>query len=422
MAVSKGVCPALASLLLVLMALTPITAQPANSPPDETRVILFLWDGTQRSHFLELYDTGLLPNLRVLVENGGLLRTDLAIHSETCLPGSGDGYLTQTGPANSAILTGYGYPDQGNQSNVDPHPIPEGYTFYERLQAANADTQTGVVCGKAEEYWPTIPLANAAPTVSYWFQGEAPPETLTEYADDFLTQYAGSSFFLYVHYAEPDTAGHAFGENSPEYTQALVADDRELGQVMSYLSQLGIRDLTRVLVTTDHGFLEGGHNHNVCNDDDRNVWIAADQAVLISKLGIDTYQTSLTPTLFDIFGLDKNVEPRFPAQSLYDDGKPPIPVLQPIDNPEREGTYWIEWSAVPEADMYTVDESGSPDFAGAVSLYFGPDLGYEVANRPFGRWYYRVLAFNGAGGSPWSDTESTEVWARLYLPAVQRER
>jgi len=398
-----------ACLLALLSAFGPVPGVPAGPDSTGPKVILFLWDGTQRNHLLELYNSGQLPNLQALVNDGGLLRTDLVINTETCQPGSGDGYHTQTGPGNSAIITGYGYPDQGNPNNDHPGPIPDGYTFYERLKASVPMVKTGIISGKHQTFWPTLPLSNAADVILYWYQGEGTQDTLTDQAITFLTRHGEASFFLYLHYGQPDGRGHAYGENSVEYSQAIVDDDVELGRVLSQLTSLGIRPQTRILVTTDHGFVEDGNVHDLCIADDLDLWIAADSAVLISKSGVDAYQTSLAPTLFDIFGLDKNVSPRFPSQSLYDDGKPLVPALQPIENSDGDGSYLVEWSQAQGADGYTLQESSTPDFPAPTTRYEGPDLGYQVSGQPNGTWYYRVRASNAAGDSPWSKVESAGV-------------
>jgi len=399
-------------LVVLLSRLTlvgPVSTAPDQPAAENVRVILLLWDGTQRNHFLDLYNSGHLPNLQALVEDGGLLRTDLVIHTETCEAGSGDGYRTQTGPANAAIITGYGYPEQGNQDNGHPQPIPDEYTFYERLKATGSNAKTGIISSKHQDFWPTLPLANAPEAILYWFQGASPQDRLTDQAIVFLTQYAAAPFFLYLHYAQPDALGHAFGENSAEYGQAIVADDLELGRLVSQLTDLGIREQTRIVVTTDHGFEEDGFDHFDCIADDLDLWIAADRAVLIGKTGVDAYQTSIGPTLFDIFGMDKNVSPPFPSQSLFDDGKPPVPVLQPIENPDGDGSYLVQWSQVPDAETYSLQESGTPDFAEPITRYAGPDLQVQVTDQPAGTWYYRVRASNSVGDSPWSAAQSTIV-------------
>jgi len=46
-------------------------------------------------------------------------------------------------------------------------------------------------------------------------------------------------FFFFVHFAEPDHLGHAQGENSNEYNDALISDDLWTGKIMQKVKELG---------------------------------------------------------------------------------------------------------------------------------------------------------------------------------------
>jgi hypothetical protein len=295
----------------------------------DKRVILIIWDGAQRNHFLELYNSDQLPNLKSLVEGGGLLRTDLIINTETCLSGSGDGYDMETGPACSAMLTGYGYPVTQNQDNRYPNPIPAGLTFFERLKQAYPEVKTGIASNRNEDFWPLPPLQNAQSAMDFWWVAKSRNAQVVTKTIEFLNLYYSSPFFLLVHLVTPDNAGHAYGENSAEFTITMIDADTRLGQIWAKVSELGISSDTAVLVTTDHGFDEDGIDHEVCTDDNRNMWIAANHSTVINNFAVSAYQTGIVPTLFDIFGMDKNaVEPAFPSQSLY---LLPVPTLTPTE-------------------------------------------------------------------------------------------
>jgi hypothetical protein len=60
---------------------------------------------------------------------------------------------------------------------------------------------------------------------------------------------------------EPDTTGHKNGENSVEYSAALLDADLWLGKIVDKLDELGILENTLIYVTTDHGFDEIGYYH-----------------------------------------------------------------------------------------------------------------------------------------------------------------
>lgn len=320
-------------LAIILISLTIPGAKAQNITEINQRVILIEWDGAQRNHFLELYDSDQLPNLKAMVEAGGLLRTDFIINTETCLEGSGDGYDLETGPANSAMHSGYGYPVMQNQDNRYPNPIPAGLTFYERLKQAYPEVKTGLVSNRCQDFWPLPALQNAQLTMDYWWDMYSRNAIVTAKVNEFLGLYSSSPFFLFIHYVTPDNAGHALGENSAEYTNTMIDADTQLGLILAKLSDLGIASSTTVLVTTDHGFGEDAFDHEACTNDNWDIWIAANRSQVIGNFEVPMYQTGLTPTLFDIFGMDKDaVEPAFPSQSFYlmpDPTETPTPTETP---------------------------------------------------------------------------------------------
>jgi hypothetical protein len=87
----------------------------------------------------------------------------------------------------------------------------------------------------------------------------------------------------------------------------------------------------------------------------------------------------------------------------------PAPVLDPIDNPDGDGSYLVQWSTVAVATAYQLEEADNDGFASPTPLYDGDATQYQVSGRSTGRWYYRVRASNASGTSPWSDTESVGV-------------
>jgi hypothetical protein len=239
-------------------------------PQQPENVIIIIWDGTQRMHLLEMLDNGELPILEAFIsENAGLLHA--YIDSETCLPESGDGYNTATGPGNSAIATGLGYPGMANWTNKDPHPIPDGLTLWEWFQEQGY--VTGIVCSKDSQFWPHIPLSNAKPDIDYWQVGWL-YSWVTDMSIEFIQTYAGSQFFLWVHYQEPDNVAHYYGENHIETSLAIIRLDNEFARLLSELRALGLEGQTLIVLTTDHGFEEDGFKHRTCNADTKDLFLA----------------------------------------------------------------------------------------------------------------------------------------------------
>jgi arylsulfatase A-like enzyme len=63
---------------------------------------------------------------------------------------------------------------------------------------------------------------------------------------------------VFLHFSDPDAAGHRHGWMSEPYLEAVQAADRCLDRVIDTIEQSGHKDRTLLLVTADHG----GHNRN----------------------------------------------------------------------------------------------------------------------------------------------------------------
>jgi thermitase len=96
-------------------------------------------------------------------------------------------------------------------------------------------------------------------------------------------------------------------------------------------------------------------------------------------------------------------------QSVTVIATPNAPTLNAIDNAGNQDEYVVSWSASANATSYTLQEAGNASFVSPRTRYVGSALQYHVTGQPDGTWYYRVLAFNWAGNSPWSNSQSTMV-------------
>jgi predicted AlkP superfamily pyrophosphatase or phosphodiesterase len=63
---------------------------------------------------------------------------------------------------------------------------------------------------------------------------------------------------LYIHFHEIDDMGHSYGENSPEYEEALIRVDQYIDQLVE-----AIPADTLIIITADHGMhtTSDGGNH-----------------------------------------------------------------------------------------------------------------------------------------------------------------
>jgi hypothetical protein len=104
---------------------------------------------------------------------------------------------------------------------------------------------------------------------------------------------------------------------------------------------------------------------------------------------------------------------------------PAAPELKPIDNPDGNGEYVVEWADVGGAMTYTLEEDSDPEFGAPTVRYAGANSEFAVEGQPDGEWYYRVRASNAGGSSTWSNAVSTKVGEAqrlVFLPLTMHNR
>ena len=70
--------------------------------------------------------------------------------------------------------------------------------------------------------------------------------------------------YSFIHYADPDTAGHAHGWGGAEYKQAIRAVDAQLGELFTMIdADSKFRGATTIFLTADHGGIDKGHSNNL---------------------------------------------------------------------------------------------------------------------------------------------------------------
>jgi predicted AlkP superfamily pyrophosphatase or phosphodiesterase len=84
----------------------------------------------------------------------------------------------------------------------------------------------------------------------------ARPKTVTarvvaQRAADYILRHKPNLCF--IHFTDPDDAGHEFGWGSPQQLGALASVDAALGRVLEAIEQAGIEQESVVIVTADHG-------------------------------------------------------------------------------------------------------------------------------------------------------------------------
>jgi hypothetical protein len=88
---------------------------------------------------------------------------------------------------------------------------------------------------------------------------------------------------------------------------------------------------------------------------------------------------------------------------------PDVPVLNPISNPDGDGSYVVSWSTSYLADAYVLQEDDDAAFTSPTQRYSGSGTSWNATGKSPGTYYYRVKATNAWGDSGWSDVEPVTV-------------
>lgn len=100
----------------------------------------------------------------------------------------------------------------------------------------------------------------------------------------------------FIHFADPDSAGHKYGWGSPEQGAALADCDDALKVVMQAIEKAGLTSSSVVILTADHGGHGKGHGTKLPADM-TIPWVAWGKGVrrgVVLKEPITTYDTAAT--------------------------------------------------------------------------------------------------------------------------------
>ena len=336
----------------------------ASTPPNQRNAILYSWDGVQREHLKECLSRNELPNLAALIAEGKMVDIDITSHNTDTKAGHTQ-MLTGYDPDVTGVMSNgkfkavapglsiferldqtYGKDNiatmmvTGKTHHVGacppstPEAIADAKAKLDELQAKqpgkgkNKPAVTGIADPDAAaqakqkkkaqgEKLKAIaqntdgePFFNTVKTLDVW-DGEKgrTHEVSGPLMLGYLEKYSKGRFCAFLHFSDPDHKGHTFGENSPEYNQAIIDCDKELGLAVKKLKDLGIYDKTMIFVTADHGFDEGKTSHSNAP----TVYLAAD----MKSLAKNGDQRDLVPTILTEMGVDvSKLEPKYTGTVL----------------------------------------------------------------------------------------------------------
>ncbi len=327
-------------------------------------IVLIGWDGAQRNHVKEMLAANGLPNLAALSKDGTMVDIDVVTGR------------TDTKAGWAQILTGYTFEKTGIYSNTVYQPIPEGYTVFERLEKFFGPDKiaTVAIVGKkdhvdadgpqkepfdewqsrqkkqeqidqtryglgaqesgkvVEENGVKYALVNGKPYfhakdhMTLFKNGLGGNQHVGAMALEQLEKCKDKRFFFFIHFLQPDSVGHRYGENSQEYTDGIKADDQWTGKIIDKLKELNLYDKVLVYVTADHGFDEGKMSHSYAP----YIFLATND----KKVNRNGVREDITPTILKRFGLElSKIEPKLDGYPLDE----PAPERKaPADMPSKQ--------------------------------------------------------------------------------------
>lgn len=173
-------------------------------------------------------------------------------------------YPTNTFPNHYSIVTGL-YPDKhGIVSNSfyspelnlsyslkDPKAVTNG-DFYEGIPLWSLARRQGMV--SATYFWPgsEAPIAGVYPTYYRAYDHSAPHQERVSTVLNWLKlPKENRPHFVTLYFSDVDSAGHAYGPNSPQVEQAIMKVDQTLAGLYQEVQKLKLPIIT--MIVSDHG-------------------------------------------------------------------------------------------------------------------------------------------------------------------------
>lgn len=279
------------SALLLFSTFGDMSLEPCN-------VILISWDGVQREHFHDMIEKGDLPNVSYLLREGGIADISITDH------------VTDTKSGHAQMLTGYPPSVSRVYNNRQFKPIPPGFTIFEQLEDySSGEIVTIMLTGKTHHLGGERgePFFITRRSLDVFDSNKAHADVVGPKALYYLEKYKNNQILAFFHFSDPDCAGHRYGENSPEYEEAIRTCDEWLGKIMTFLKENDLYGRTILYVTSDHGFDEGKTTH----------YRAPFVFIVSNKKVASGDQKDIVPTILSDFGINPaEVDPPLPGRDL----------------------------------------------------------------------------------------------------------
>jgi predicted AlkP superfamily pyrophosphatase or phosphodiesterase len=279
---------------IVLVAALCVLALSSRAAPRAEHVFIISLDGGKPADIQQ----SRMPVLERLVAEGAHTWTANTIFPSTTLPGH-TSMLTGVGPEKHHILWNSWVPTNGMVG------VPTVFS-----EAKRAGFTTAMFVGK--EKFRHLLRTNSVDEFNYHNsvarkvvksdsgvgkvkkEGTVLGDQVVRDAAAYIVQHKPNLCF--IHFADPDVAGHKYGWGSTKQLKSFAQADADLDVVLKAIREAGIADESVVIVSADHG--GHGKGHGTKSPEDMHIpWIAWGKGVrkgFTITAPVTTYDTAAT--------------------------------------------------------------------------------------------------------------------------------
>ncbi|MBO3699903.1 alkaline phosphatase [Roseivirga sp. E12] len=232
------------SSLFIVILLLGCTTNEQEETRKAKHVILIGSDGLGAYAF----DKAKIPNIRRMMSEGSY-----SLQARAVLPSSSAVNWASMIMGSGSEL--HGYTEWGSKTPELPSRIvgEEGIypSIFSLIDEQLPEEKMGV-----SYTWGGIGYLFEKQLVDLDYNGKTDEETAETAIDFFVEKKPALTF---IHFDQPDGAGHGIGHDTPEYYEAVEEIDRLVGLVMDAVEKAGMMDDTIIILSSDHGGVDKGH-------------------------------------------------------------------------------------------------------------------------------------------------------------------
>lgn len=194
------------------------------------------------------FDKAQIPNLRKLMNEGSyslkarsVLPSSSAVNWASMIMGSGPEL--------------HGYTEWGSKTPEVPSRIVGKGGIYPSIFSV-IDAQLPKAKKGVAYKWGGIGYLFEKNMVDLDFNGDTDEATAEKALDFIISEKPALTF---IHFDEPDGAGHNIGHDTPEYYQAVEKIDSLIGQIITTLDEKNMLADCAIIFSADHGGVDKGH-------------------------------------------------------------------------------------------------------------------------------------------------------------------